>query len=193
MSKTVTETREEILARIATAIEKVVTEDEITYVEVPEHKKPGVKLDREALQKLLDSKAPDLPRVVVRCDRSTGKWKLFQNDKPWKSMQSCILINVSFACEWLKGEDHAGCGARVGGEYVGYAAGDLLPIGTPLTVPRTGVTGLRFDPDDGKFYDPDSGDHLKGSGYLILKAGCSSEYVGAQAIGAEKGKTGKGK
>ncbi len=191
-----TETRDEILARISTAIEKVINESEetVTYIEKPVDTKsnaehPIAHEQRLELQKLLDSKAPDLPRVVVRCDRKTGKWNLFHNDKPWKQMQACVLVNVHFACEWLEGENTSGCGWRGGsdGEYIGYAAGDLLPIGVPVTVPKQGVTALRFDPDDGKFYDPETGHLLKGSGYLILKDNCSSEYVGAKAIGAQKG------
>lgn len=194
--KATTESREEILARMATAIEKVINESEetVTYIEKPVDTKsnaehPIAHEKRLELQKLLESSAPELPRVVVRCDRNTGEWNLFHNDKPWKSLKACVLINVRFSCEWQEGESFSGCGRRgASGEYIGYAAGDLLPIATPITVPKHGVTALRFEPDNGKFYDPDTGDLLSGSGYLILKQGCSSEYVGAKAIGAEKGK-----
>lgn len=183
-----TETMQEILERPKTVIQKTETDTEITYFEKPVGDSK-VKVNKVALQALLE-KEPPFPRVVVRCDREAGLWKLFENDKPWKSMKSCVLINVSFSCEWVNGVS-LGCGASSDGHHVGYAAGQLLPIATPLTVPTSGVTRLRFDVEDGKFYDPDTGFRLSGSGYLILKEGCSSEYISSQVIGAQKGTTKK--
>jgi hypothetical protein len=181
-----TETMQQVMDRPSTYINKTHDEEKgtITYVE----EAPGVARNPE-LQALLDREPTKLPRVVVKCDRITGMWNLFRGGRPYKQLRAAVLINVSFSCEWNEGRS-PGCGFRKDGQYMGYAAGDLLPIATPVTVPAEGVVHLRFDVEDGHFYNSATGEMLSGAGYLILKEGCSSEYVQAQAIGPEsKAKT----
>ncbi len=176
------QSKQAILERPKTVIVKKAGKKITKYIE----KNPGIPLDKQTkadLQALLDRETP-LPTVVVKCNRNTGMWQLFQNDQPWKELSAAILVEVRFSCEWEDGK-YLGCGNSRDGEYIGYAAGKLLPVSTPVSVPSKGVSLLRFDVDDGKFYDPATGNILKGSGYLILKPGCSSEYVNSKAIKAQ--------
>lgn len=165
-----------------------------TFVEAPKHVQEDVAeemfhtplVNPTELKALLDREAP-LERVVVRCNRETGKWQLYRNNEPYKEMTALILINVSFSCQWLDENDrgrYQGCGNWANGRYSGFAAGDVLPVSTPLSVPSEGIISLKFNPDNGQFYDASTGNGLTGAGYLILKEGCSSEYVTASAIGA---------
>jgi hypothetical protein len=105
---------------------------------------------------------------------------------PYKQLDALILTDVSFSCEWKKGV-YQGCGHYSNGSYTGFASGNLLPVATPLTVPTKNVVHLGFDPGTGRFFNSDTLEQLHGAGYLILKEGCSSEYVNSKAIGA-KGK-----
>lgn len=184
-----TETLEQVAQRAPTVIERKSDGKTVTFTELPAGHWDTAPISRE-LKDLLNREAPELPRVVVRCNRKTGQWQLFKDDQAWKSLQAAVLINVSFSCEWVNGK-HLGCGAYADGEHIGYAAGNLLPHATPLTVPEAGVVRLRFDPEEGKFYDSETGQILSGSGYLILKEDCSSEYVTADVIGPVKGAAGK--
>lgn len=154
-----------------------------TFVEQPKDVPAGHTAATTALQKLYDREAPELEHVVVRCNRATGKWHLYKNNEPYKEMTSLIIINVKFSNEWdKKGID--GCTGLADGAYMGFAAGNVLPVATPMTVPTDGVCRIMFDAARGEFYDRSTGSTLKGAGYLILKEGCSAEYVNASAIGA---------
>lgn len=155
-----------------------------TFVEQPKDEPAGHTEATKELKALFDREAPELEHVVVRCNRETGKWYLFRNNEPYREMTALILINVSFSSQWdAKGID--GCTNQASGAYMGFAAGDVLPVATPMTVPTEGVTHLKFDPKRGEFYNGSNGANLKGAGYLILKEGCSAEYVNASAIGAK--------
>lgn len=160
-----------------------------TFVEEPKDQPPDLVNHEQArsLQALYDKEAPPLEHVVVRCNRTTKKWELYKDDKPYKELNALILINVTFSCQWSKGEKRMNCGKMVDGAFTGYASGDVLPVSTPLSVPTDGLIMLGFDPGSGVFFDKKTCHELKGSGYLILKEGCSSEYVNADAIGPEAG------
>lgn len=185
-------TKPEIEVAPATTIKAKRNKEKTVFVEEQKRSQTDVaaevfhtpKVNPRELQELLDRDAP-LKHVVVRCNRKTGKWYLYENNKPYMEMTSLILINVSFSSEWSDDETHMSCGRKEDGGYTGFAAGDVLPVSTPLTVPTEGVVHLGFNPGSGEFYNTGTLEELKGAGYLILKEGCSSEYVTADAIGAK--------
>lgn len=184
-------TKPEIEVAPETTIKAKRGKKKTVFVEEPKHVQTDVAaevfhtptVNPRELQELLDRDAP-LERVVVRCNRETKQWMLYRNNEPYKALSALILINVSFSSEWDK-DGIDGCTNKASGAYMGFAAGDLLPTATPLTVPTHGVVGLKFNPSNGQFWNENTGDELKGAGYLILKEGCSSEYVTADAIGAK--------
>jgi len=148
----------------------VETEQDKTYVQTP------VKIDKFALQKLLNSKPPplpDLPTVTVRCDRETDSW-VVEMDGAVSNEPCAVLMDVTFSHKY----ESIGCG----GEYSGTAKGLKLPSAQPVKADKVTVKKLYFDPFEGGFFIKGTGEKLLRADYLILKPGCHSEVVMAPEV-----------
>jgi hypothetical protein len=138
-------------------------------------------VDKFLVAKLLASKppaAPDLERVVVRCDRNTGQWQVIsRNGQVIRSFARGIMTEVEFSTKYRPA---AGCGV---GHHVGMATGKILPAETPVSVPARMVHRIGFDDGEGEFFfyqdckDPDKCQALLAADYLILKDDCHSEVL----------------
>lgn len=173
-------------------VTKIESQTEVSYIISQEQKqiddlkayhaeceKQAKDQDRKyAVKKLLMSKPeardPEYPRVIVRCNRKTGKWVVVYSETNTPvEKEALVLINAVFTKEKIR--TGYGCGSY--SEYVGFAGGQMIAEGVPVTVPKDRVRHLRFDEDNGCFYCRTTGKKLEAADYLILKANCHSEYI----------------
>jgi len=161
----------------------VITSEEKQRHDIESYKKECAEQSKKqdlkyVVKKLLltkpEAKDPEYPKVIVRCNREIGQWTVVDvatNASVQK--EALVLINAVFTRERIK--RGYGCGAY--SEYLGFAAGQMIAEGVPVSVPKDRVRHLRFDEDDGHFYCTQTGRLLEVADYLILKAGCHSEYI----------------
>jgi hypothetical protein len=154
--------------------------------------KPKVVIDKYQLQRLFWNtkfKEPKqfkkMPHVVVRCERAKKVWHAVvkgQGVKKTHAKKQLVLTNVKFVSktglETEEKRQYVGCGVYndVTLEvYSGFAEGEVVLTKT-LTVPEN-ARKLRYDREEGAFYDQCSGRKVVAAAYLILMENCHHAYI----------------
>ncbi len=160
-------------------------EQEKSYREIEEEKARLEKLKYD-VKKLLMSKPDFIPqtfdKVIVRCERSMGKWKVEFVDSGKVEYKECLVVrNAVFTTK----ETRVGSGCGAYSTHIGMASGEMIADGTPVSVPTERVKRLGFDDERGCFYcrGKRGGDPLEACDYLILKEDCHSEFIASDNAG----------
>lgn len=154
--------------------------------------KPQVLIDKYGLLKLFwNTKFRDpkpgkkMPQLVVRCDRVNKTWMVTVQGakKPKRHTKgSLVLSDVKFihklGTEQMDKEVYLGCGIYDNESvevHTGFASGQYEPQIKPKAI--KGGRQLRYDREEGKFTDAETGQKVDQAAYLVLMEACRHSYI----------------
>lgn len=140
------------------------------------------KTELSELEKLLSKGAvvtaaiPNAPMVRVRCNRSLDKWVIVDDqNNELELVDHMILMNAAFTSRESDEFLQEGCGGYW--DNIGFAVGQRLPAETPIRALNELIHGLGYNREAGCFVCGTTRRIITAAAFLILKDGCSSEYV----------------